>query len=489
MPRHPASFTKPNMAVCCTRNSATVSNGGAGGNGRWTKTTIDGFGRPVKAETGYGTTVVSTVDTEYEPCACSPLGKVKRVSRPYAAGGTVYWTTYAYDALGRTLTVTLPGNMGTTAYLYEGEKVKATDAAGKWKRFTMNALGQIVQVNEPNPAGGAELTAVYTYDAWGNLSGVSMTRGPVTQTRTFHYNADGTLQSSVLPENGTTSYTYNGDKTPASKVDAKGQKTTYSYDAYKRLVQVRRHPDGFTEDTLQRVNHYYDSNPFDGAFTQNGAGRRVAAEYWVKRTRKSNGTAIPGHFVEMYSYTAGGLMTKKRMAIELENAADGSVQSNYAEAQYAYDSEGRRTQMAYPKGRWRDLGSEGQPWIQDPGRTLDYTYDAMGRLHTMAEPYPAVTWVNGVTYNAAGQATQIGGETRTYNIIGQLTRITYGSNFDERYDYHATARTGPRRSPAPLCAHQEESATGGSPGRRTCCRAKRCCTLTTRCSGWLRPSR
>ena len=207
---------------------------------------------------------------------------------------------------------------------------------------------------------------------------------------------------------------------------------------------------------------------------------------WIKFRRLHS---PPGHFVEMYSYTAGGLMTKKRMAIELENAADGSVQSNYAEAQYAYDSEGRRTQMTYPRGRWRDLGSEGQPWIQDPGRTLDYTYDAMGRLHTMAEPYPAVTWVNGVTYNAAGQATQIGGETRTYNIIGQLTRITYGSNFDERYDYHATARTGPRRSPAPLCAHQEESATGGSPGRRTCCRAKRCCTLTTRCSGWLRPSR
>ena len=160
---------------------------------------------------------------------------------------------------------------------------------------------------------------------------------------------------------------------------------------------------------------------------------------WIKFRRLHS---PPGHFVEMYSYTAGGLMTKKRMAIELENAADGSVQSNYAEAQYAYDSEGRRTQMTYPRGRWRDLGSEGQPWIQDPGRTLDYTYDAMGRLHTMAEPYPAVTWVNGVTYNAAGQATQIGGETRTYNIIGQLTRIASGSNFDERYDYHATQNDG-----------------------------------------------
>jgi hypothetical protein len=29
--------------------------------------------------------------------------------------------------------------------------VKVTDPAGKWKKFTMDAFGHLMQVNEPNP--------------------------------------------------------------------------------------------------------------------------------------------------------------------------------------------------------------------------------------------------------------------------------------------------------------------------------------------------
>jgi hypothetical protein len=52
---------------------------------RFTKTSVDGLGRTVKVETGYnpspGVSVVeSVVDTEYAPCACTPMGKMWRVS-------------------------------------------------------------------------------------------------------------------------------------------------------------------------------------------------------------------------------------------------------------------------------------------------------------------------------------------------------------------------------------------------------------------------
>ena len=53
---------------------------------RWKKTTMDGFGRVTKVETGHDGVTVATVDTQYAPCACSPLGKVWRVSQPYAPG-------------------------------------------------------------------------------------------------------------------------------------------------------------------------------------------------------------------------------------------------------------------------------------------------------------------------------------------------------------------------------------------------------------------
>ena len=191
------------------------------------------------------------------------------------------------------------------------------------------------------------------------------------------------------------------------------------------------------------MTHYYDSNPFDGSFTQNGAGRRTATAYYMRRSGYGAG-ALNGQIIEMYSYSTGGLLTKKRILAVLQNPVDTTDVSNYTDVEYTYDSEGRRTQMVYPKGRYRDTGSQGAPWMQDASRTLNYTYDSMGRAHTMAEPSPGPSWVSGVTYNAASQPTNFSGlgETRTYNILGQLTQITAGSSFSERYDYSSSQNNG-----------------------------------------------
>lgn len=54
---------------------------------KFAKATLDGLGRTFRVETGYnptpGTSVVeSVVDTEYAPCACTPTGKMWRMSQP-----------------------------------------------------------------------------------------------------------------------------------------------------------------------------------------------------------------------------------------------------------------------------------------------------------------------------------------------------------------------------------------------------------------------
>ena len=82
--------------------------------------------------------------------------ETKRTTRPHAPGGTQYWTTYSYDSLGRTISVLAPDNASTTSYVYQGSSVTVTDAAGKCKKMTQDAFGNLVQVNEPNPAGGAD---------------------------------------------------------------------------------------------------------------------------------------------------------------------------------------------------------------------------------------------------------------------------------------------------------------------------------------------
>jgi YD repeat-containing protein len=88
------------------------------------------------------------VDTQYTPCNCTPLGKVWRVSQPHAPGAqNLKWTTYAYDAMGRTLTVTAPDN-SVTQYQYDANTTTVTDPAGRKKKFTNDAFGNLTRVEE-----------------------------------------------------------------------------------------------------------------------------------------------------------------------------------------------------------------------------------------------------------------------------------------------------------------------------------------------------
>jgi hypothetical protein len=120
-------------------------------NGHWTRTTLDGFGRTIKTETGDAGGTKSTVDTVYDSCGCNPLGKMVKTSMPYAPGGTVYWKTYTYDGLGRTLLVTEPDGTSNNYYSYAANTAQVTDPTFKWKNFTMDAFGNLTRVLEPDP--------------------------------------------------------------------------------------------------------------------------------------------------------------------------------------------------------------------------------------------------------------------------------------------------------------------------------------------------
>ena len=277
----------------------------------YTKQTLDGFGRVVKEETG-ATTVSSVVDTVYDACACTPIGKLKKVSRPYAPGATVYWTTYSYDGLGRTTQVVAADGASTTTYLYQGNTVTVTDPATRWKKMTMDAFGRIVQVNEPNPATGADYVTTYTYDVMDHLVRADLPRptpgGTYTQSRTWTYNAsDQRLASQTLPETGTTSFAYNTLGLLKSKTDAKGIRKELTYDTQQRVTAVRYYKTSDNSEQYgNRVDSYYDTNPFDATFTQYGAGRLTAVSYQIQHLIDTYGTYRTATVKEMYSYTRTG---------------------------------------------------------------------------------------------------------------------------------------------------------------------------------------
>lgn len=378
--------------------------------GRFAKTTLDGLGRAIRVETGDTGGVKSIVDTEYSPCACSPLGKVQRVSQPYASAETPVWTTYSYDVLGRTTSISFPGGSGTTTYLYEGNTTTVTDATGKWKKYTADTLGNLRMVEEPQ-IGGPNLETIYNYDVMNHLTTVSMTRVSTTQTRTFAYDTNQRLQSATLPESGTSTYTYNADGTPATRTDAKGQRSEFSYDVQQRVTQVRQYLSSGAEDVCQRVNFYYDSNPFDAALSANPMGRPTAKQWFVSK----DGTCTNGYkMTETFSYTSGGLLAQRRLYAKTETTwpAFATSLGSSRNLTYTYDSYARLWKVQYPDGR-----------------LYTHAFDSQWRPIQLSDPSSTLL-VNEVGYNAASQISSMKNfaglsgpsqpayysETRTYNL-------------------------------------------------------------------------
>jgi YD repeat-containing protein len=291
---------------------------------------------------------------------------------------------------------------------------------------------------------GERLKKNYTYNLSGKLVGVSMPRDGVTQTRTFTY--DTTSQSRLLtatnPENGTVTYTYNLDGTTATKVDAKGIKTEMSYDAYKRVSQMRKltQVSGvWTEDRCQRLDYFYD----EGGGANNGRLTRVKWNWMLNGQGQEVHCSVAGGFVEQYLYNTAGRITQKTLTVT--KSFNGATGSAYLAANWAYNNEGQVTTITYPQH------FEGT--VQHR-REVTHGFDTLARLNSVqtnlpTETVPSPAWqsvISGVQFNAFGAVTSLNHlgltETRQYNVLGQMTRLTKGSLIDVEYRFSATANDG-----------------------------------------------
>src|SRR5690349_9600729 len=74
------------------------------------------------------------------------------------------------------------------------------------------------------------------------------------------------------------------------------------------------------------------------------------------------------------------------------------------------------------------------------GDTLNYQYDAMARPSSMgitgSNPIATASW------GTAGELLSFNGDTRTYNNLGQLTRITAAGMMDMEYRYTTGQNNG-----------------------------------------------
>lgn len=210
-----------------------------------------------------GSSSFDSVQTDYDS-----VGRPSRFTLPFvqAAGQpnpSAPAVTTAYDALGRVSTVSDAGG-GSTTYIYAQNDVLVTALPApvnentKRRQLEYDSLGRLTSVCEITslPGSGACGQTVaqtgfwtrYTYDALGNLTGVTQNAQPggAVQTRSYAYDGLRRRTSETNPETGTTNYIYDTDSTCVitssgdlvKRVDAQGNVTCRNYDALHRLTNV-----------------------------------------------------------------------------------------------------------------------------------------------------------------------------------------------------------------------------------------------------------
>jgi RHS repeat-associated protein len=375
-------------------------------------------------------------------------------------------TTYSYDAAGQhLLSVTTP--QGTTQYTY----VSGQGAAKE------NALASIA-----NPDG---THLFFTYDAQGRLTGQHRDGGAEPITYTYGLGATVTATDG---NNAQTTILYNEFSQPGVVIDPLGREAQFQYDANQQLVQFTA-PGGSSyayryddhgnlvrevdplghviqlgyQPSPKRLTSSTDPNGNTTDYSYNSSGNLLAITYPNGSQERFSYDPL-GNLVEsingrgdaiLYQYNTAGQLTRKVFAdgthIDYVYDAHGNLTSatdSTGTTTLQYDAADRLVQITYPSGRFLkftyDAGGRRTQSVDQSGFTVNYHYDAVGRLSGLTDDSGAaiVTY----TYDAAGNLLRkdMGNGTYTsyaYDLAGQLLHLvnhapdgTVNSRFDYTYD-------------------------------------------------------
>ena len=286
---------------------------------------LDGLGR--KSQTQLNS---DPQGADYSVLTYDSLGRLSRAynttrcSPPTSNCGESTWgySTQNYDPLGRPTSITLQdGSVSTLSY--SNNTVTATDPAGKKRQSTIDSLGRITQVTED--PGGLGYITTYSYDALGNLTGVTQNGG---RPRTYSFDGLSRLTSETNPETGTITYKYDSDSNCASpnsssgdlisRTDARNIRTCLQYDGLHRLTQKN-----YSDGTTPTAFFAYEQTSAWGVTLTNTLGRLT--EEWTGTSCCATGGA------EIFSYDNMG-----RPVLDEQY----TVKMGYVPVNYSYDLAG-----------------------------------------------------------------------------------------------------------------------------------------------------
>ncbi|PTL76457.1 RHS repeat-associated core domain-containing protein [Vitiosangium sp. GDMCC 1.1324] len=334
---------------------------------------------------------------------------------------------YTYDAVGRSLTVWMPGDAQSTRYTYSngGRLLEVKLPRGDRLLYSYNTLGRLVSVGQTHVASGTP--AVFdeevryewgdTDDDFGRLLRESYLReGNLVRTTTYGYDNQGrraeirhlrveteeqvhaAVRLTTFDEHGSIVSTTSGLDTHDDGRNL-GSPTKYLYDNLQRLSRVEgpsATPQNFLYDAHDNLTEVYEV--YDPQYTTTYP--RLIYRY-----------DDFGNLVEVTSTTLG---TRR----------------------YVYDVAGNRVQERLPTGQ-----------------VLTYTYDGSGRLTGLTSPDGSETYTYDTDAATAVLDCATGNALGASNGIGQLTAVTETSGTTWfGYTHGGRLRFEARRAPGATCA-------------------------------------
>jgi RHS repeat-associated protein len=338
------------------------------------------------------------IDIQYDA-----LGRTWKHTQPYRRGQTRQWNELFYDGFGRVTLIRAPD--GSQARNYYNEVVRPNGASGspgqtlrnvdawareRWTR--VDALGNLVEIIEPNPNGrgsvfepGSLGTTYFYYYALNRLARIIQG----SQSREFGYDSLGRLTHQFLPEKLATLDDAGLYKGPGSKwsdvfrydersnlrshTDARGIKTNYIYD----------------EDPLNRLQAvYYNTTGFGDTNNPILPASPVIFEYMKTGDLTRPFRATAGECVEEYGYDVEGRLNSK-ITIPTQRGHPMAID-------YIYDSLSRIKEIRYPAA----YGIPG-----NPRKLVQYDYGIGGQLSRLK--VDGVEHASEIVYNEASQMTSL----------------------------------------------------------------------------------
>jgi RHS repeat-associated protein len=398
--------------------------------GDLTTTTYDAAGRDIASTDPLGHTTRYVYDasglrvgTDYPDGTKTTRtfdGRGQVISETDQLGRT---TDYQYDADGR-LTSVVDALGGRTQYGYDeaGHLISETDADGHTTTYEYDLLGRQTAIDLPALPGQAPYRSTTTYDAVGNVLSTTDDNG---NTITFAYDTHNRLLAKDYPDGTSVIFTYTPTGQVASVTDTRGT-TQYVYDARDRLLSSTQ-PDG-TE-----ISYLFDA-----------AGDRTAlttpagiTTYTFDALGRELTVTDPEGGVTRYTYDADGNLIRTDLPNGVEETRNYDVLDRLTFLEDTDSTGNVLASYSYTLGPTglRDVV------VENTGRTVDYTYDALDRL-TQEKITDAVFGNRTIDYtydavsNRLTMDDSIGGLTSyAYDAMNRLTTSTLdGVSTDYTYD-------------------------------------------------------